>query len=210
MKGVVIKQKKENISMEKTIFVLLVLISLIIISSCNSNEDGVVEPTTNGFSLLFNGLNSYIEFPFAENHDLFENFSIEAWVKFDSIAAGTIISKIILADSSDLSSSYSIYFDEEHQNKVIFSTLIARVEHKAISSIALSSKQWHHIVVVFTELNDGGEFNTEFNKKIYIGDVLVYFCEITAKFDCALVAKSVLTKCHSLAGHIQGRPTCQI
>lgn len=121
------------------------------------------------YSLWFDGQISYVEFPFAENHDLFDDFSIEVWLKFDSIPSGRILSKVGWLDPGDTVSSYSVYFDETEPYKVIFSTWVGQfpnIEHEAISTLSLTSEVWHHIAVTYTEAN--------YNKKIYINGVLTF------------------------------------
>jgi hypothetical protein len=159
----------------KNLFVFLSLI-ILLLYSCSKDDSNPVDPNSSNYSLQFNGVNNYVEIPFTERHDLFKDFSIESWVKFDSIAVGTIISKVTQANSLDTLSSYSVYFDKNYPNKVVFSTMIGwrynpdlsstELEHKAVSSIALSPKQWHHIVVVYKEL--------DYSKMIFIDGVNSY------------------------------------
>ena len=121
------------------------------------------------YSLLFDGQDDYIKIPFVDHHDLFEDFSIEVWLKFDTIPDGKVLSKVGWYDPGDSVSSYSIYFDETEPYRVIFSTWIDQfpnVEHKAISTLPLTSKQWHHITVTYAEAN--------YTKKIYIDGVLAF------------------------------------
>ena len=134
------------------LFILCVLFSVLSeVVFCQSN-----------YSLKFNGVTDYVEVPFSEYHDLFDDFTIEVFIKFDSIAVGNIIAKSVWWSPNDSSSSYSISFDKNYRNQVIFSTN----KHKAISTVSLSPKQWHHIAVVYTELDYG--------KKIYTDGVLTY------------------------------------
>ncbi len=121
------------------------------------------------YSLWFDGQNSYVEFSFAENHDLFNDFSIEVWVKFDSIPSGRILSKVGWFDPGDTVSSYSVYFDETKPYKVIFSSWVGEfpnIEHEAISTLSLNSEHWHYIVVTYTKANS--------TKKIYVDGVLAF------------------------------------
>ncbi len=121
------------------------------------------------YSLLFDGQDDYIEIPFADNHDLFGDFSIEGWLKFDSIPSGRILSKVGWLDPGDSVSSYSIYFDETEPYKLIFSTWIGQspnIEHKAISSVQVTPGEWHYFTVTYSE--------SSYNKKIYIDGVLTF------------------------------------
>jgi hypothetical protein len=154
----------------KQLFIFFPLIFLVL-NSCKKNDSNPVDSNSSNYSLKFNGVNTYVEISFTEKHDLFQDFSIESWVKFDSVAVGTVVTKVIQVDSVDISSSYSIYFDKQYPNKVIFSTLVGAhndpdFEHKAISSIELSPKQWHHIAVIYTE--------SDYGKKIFIDGILAY------------------------------------
>jgi hypothetical protein len=134
-------------------------------SACSSPT----QSNSKNFSLKFNGSNSYVEFPFAEQHDLFYDFSIELWIKFETRGTGKLLSKVIWSDPGDSVSSYSIYFDENESNKIVFSTLVGEAPidvHKAISSIALTAQKWHHIAVTYSEAS--------YTKNIYIDGVLAY------------------------------------
>lgn len=136
--------------------VILLLISNVVMSQSN-------------YSLLFDGKNDYVEFPFTENHDLFDDFSIEMWLKFDAIPIGRILSKAGWFDPGDSVSSYSIYFDEINPLKIGFSTWVSQfpnIEHKSNSTLPLNSNQWNHIAVTYTEATN--------NKKIYINGVLTF------------------------------------
>jgi hypothetical protein len=119
------------------------------------------------YSLLFDGQNDYVEFPFAAHHDLFGDFSIELWIKFDSIPDGRILSKVIWDNPLDTISSYSIYFDKNIPYKVIFSTLVSEfpyIEHKLFSLLPVIYDQWNYIVVTYLEAT--------YTKKIYINGIL--------------------------------------
>lgn len=144
---------------------LLFLMSSFFFSACTNP----FQSNTKNYSLEFNGSNSYVEFPFAEQHDLFDDFSIELWIKFENEGTGKILSKVGWYNPGDSVSSYSIYFDENGSNKIVFSTWVGQSPndvHKAISSIALTEQQWHQVAVTYSE--------ADYSKSIYIDGVLAY------------------------------------
>ena len=150
----------------KYLHFLFLMISFII---CSCSEKNPTQANSDNYSLKFNDSNSYLEFPFVEHHDLFEDFSIELWIKYESTGTGKILSKVGWYEPGDSVSSYSIYFDENGSNKIIFSTWVGQfpnVEHKAISSIQLTAQKWYHVVVTYSEVNH--------TKNIYIDGVLAY------------------------------------
>lgn len=95
-------------------------------------------------SLLFDGVDDYIEWPFAENHDLFDDFTIELTALPTAGVSGTLLAKVVWTEEPEIGrESYGVHVDAA--GFVHFVT--ATGNHDGISSVPLPTGQWAHIAV---------------------------------------------------------------
>ncbi|MFH4964401.1 LamG-like jellyroll fold domain-containing protein, partial [Gaetbulibacter sp. M235] len=104
------------------------------VNGCASN----VQVTINSCSQIdFDGVNDYITFK--DNYDRTGPFSIEMWIKANSLTgAQSLLSK---RDANDLSTGYDLRLNG--------STVEFRWNTNSISSNAIDATTWHHIAVTF-------------------------------------------------------------
>jgi flagellar hook assembly protein FlgD len=95
-------------------------------------------------SLLFDGFDDYVEWSFAENHDLFDDFTIEVTAFPTAGVSGTLLAKVGWVEEPGMGhESYGVHVDAA--GFVHFVTVTGN--HDGISSVPLPTGQWTHIAV---------------------------------------------------------------
>jgi flagellar hook assembly protein FlgD len=95
-------------------------------------------------ALLFDGFDDYVEWPFAENHDLRDDFTIEVTAFPTAGVSGTLLAKVVwVEDPGAGHESYGVHVDAA--GFVHFVTVAGN--HDGVSSVPLPTGQWVHIAV---------------------------------------------------------------
>jgi hypothetical protein len=119
------------------------------------------------FSLIFDGIDDHVEVPFAGNHFLFVDFTIELRVFMDGGSGGRLISQVDYVIDSLGDEAYSIYVDAAGYIHVDTMALdMPHSPHTAVLSTPLTMGQWNHVALVFD--------NQTYTKTIYLNGELAF------------------------------------
>lgn len=118
-------------------------------------------------SLLFDGIDDLVEVPFAGNHFLFADFTIELKVFMDGGSGGRLISKVDYIIDQWGDEAYSIYVDAAGN---LYSDTMALdmpvSPHTAMASTPLIMGQWNHVALTYV--------NATSTKSLYLNGVQVF------------------------------------
>ena len=120
------------------------------------------------WALHFDGDDDHVEVPFASNHFLFVDFTIELKVFMTGGDGGRLISQVDYVVDALGDEAYSIHVDAD--GYIYFDTMALDMPlspHTAVSDTPPTMGQWNHIAARFV--------NLDYSKAIYLNGVQVFW-----------------------------------